>query len=163
MELVTKIRNQLTYDPDSGIIQWKESGRGRRANLVAGCVKRKKGNVWRRIVIDGKEYTSGQIAWSIMTGHFPDFIIDHKDGDSLNDKWSNLRRGDNCVAQRNLARSRRNKTGVTGVKQSNGYFVAYIGVGKKQKYLGSTSDFFEAVCLRKRAEKQYNYSPRHGL
>ncbi|MCA2417038.1 HNH endonuclease [Vibrio parahaemolyticus] len=28
-----------------------------------------------------------------MTGHFPDFIIDHKDGDSLNDKWSNLRRG----------------------------------------------------------------------
>ncbi|WP_139364680.1 HNH endonuclease [Vibrio parahaemolyticus] len=49
--------------------------------------------MWRRIVIDGKEYTSGQIAWSIMTGHFPDFIIDHKDGDSLNDKWSNLRRG----------------------------------------------------------------------
>ncbi|MCV5333649.1 HNH endonuclease, partial [Escherichia coli] len=65
--------------------------------------------------------------------------------------------------QRNLARSRRNKTGVTGVKQINGYFVAYIGVGNKQKYLSSTSDFFEAVCLRKRAEKQYKYSPRHGL
>jgi hypothetical protein len=34
----------------------------------------------KRIVIDGKEYTSGQIAWSTMTGHFPGFIIDHKDG-----------------------------------------------------------------------------------
>ncbi|MBE8572417.1 hypothetical protein IQR33_23085 [Vibrio sp. OPT46] len=71
--------------------------------------------------------------------------------------------GTTALLREILTRSRRNKTGVTGVKQSNGYFVAYIGVGKKQKYLGRTSDFFEAVCLRKRAEKQYNYSPRHGL
>ncbi|EMY6611164.1 MULTISPECIES: HNH endonuclease [Vibrio] len=162
MEVATLIKNQLTYDPETGVIHWKEPGRGRRANLVAGCVKQKQDNTWRRIVVDGAEYTSGQIAWSIMTGKFPEFIIDHIDGDSLNDAWCNLRRGDNCVAQRNLAKSKRNKTGVTGVKFSKGTYTAYIGTGNKQKYLGSSRDFFEAICLRKRAEAQYNYSPRHG-
>ncbi|CAH1598608.1 putative HNH endonuclease [Vibrio jasicida] len=162
MDLATKFRNELLYDPESGQFLWRQPGRGRRPNLVAGSVKKKNGNYWRKIVIDGQEYTCAQVAWTIMTGQFPQYIIDHEDGDSLNDAWDNLRRGDNCVAQRNLAKSKRNKTGVTGVKSSHGSYVAYIGVGKMQKYLGCSTDFFEAVCMRKRAEKEYEYSPRHG-
>ena len=81
------------------------------------------------------------------------------------DKWINLRRGDKCVVQRNLKKSRRNKTGVTGVKwhKPSSKYHAFIGIGGKQKYLGSSADFFEVVCIRKKAEIEYNYSPRHGL
>jgi hypothetical protein len=163
VDIATKICNQLSYSSDTGVITWKQQGRGRRKNLVAGCIKSKKGNVWRRIVIDGQEYTGAQVAWTIKTGTFPAFIVDHIDGDSLNDAWCNLRRGDGCVDQRNCRMSSRNNTGVTGVKLSNGYYVAYIGDGNRQKYLGSSKDFFEIVCIRKRAEIELNYSPRHGL
>ncbi|MCG7552091.1 HNH endonuclease [Pseudoalteromonas sp. Of11M-6] len=164
---ITKLRNQLDYNPETGVFKWRETGSGRRKDLVAGCVKSKRNdrNVWCRIVFDGQEYTSGQLAWALMTGEFPDFIIDHIDQDPLNDKWSNLRRGDACVDQRNNKKSIRNKTGVVGVKfhKTSSKYHAFIGAGGKQKYLGSSDDFFEAVCMRKRAEIEYKYSPNHGL
>ena len=62
---ITKLRNQLSYDPDTGLFKWLESGSGRRSDLVAGCVKEKGNNVWRRIVFDQQEYTSGQLAWTL--------------------------------------------------------------------------------------------------
>lgn len=165
MNLVTKIRNQLTYNPDTGELHWKENGSGRRSNLVAGSIKYTRGghNVIRRIVLDGVDYTSAQVAWTIQEGEFPAFIIDRIDGDPLNDRWTNLRRGDGGVIQRNCRMSRRITTGVTGVRLNNGYYPAYIGDNGKQKYLGCSADFFEAVCIRKRAELDYNYSPRHGI
>lgn len=162
---ITKLRNQLSYNPDTGLFKWPESGSGRRSDLVAGCVKEKGNNVWRRIVFDQQEYTSGQLAWALMEGVLPDFIIDHIDQDPLNDQWINLRRGDKCIVQRNLKKSSRNKTGITGVKwhKTSSKFHAFIGIGGKQKYLGSSADFFEVVCIRKKAEIEYNYSPKHGL
>ncbi|MFS9041718.1 hypothetical protein QM894_03895 [Streptococcus cristatus] len=50
-------------------------------------------------------------------------------------------------------------TGVRGVyfnKEKNRY-VAYINVGKKSKYLGSSKSFEKAVALRKEAEEEYGY------
>lgn len=67
-----KIKNQIDYDPLTGVFKWKESGSGRRPDLIAGCIKRKRSNVWRRIVVDGDEYTSGQLAWILMKGEAPD-------------------------------------------------------------------------------------------
>lgn len=165
MDLATKMRNQLTYNPETGVLNWKESGSGRRSNLVAGTIKRKKvgDNTHRSVTLDGVAYTAAQVAWTIQTGEFPTFIIDHKDGNPLNDRWDNLRRGDGGVDQRNCRMNRRNSTGVNGVRLNNGYYLAYIGDNGRQKYLGCSADFFEAVCIRKRAELQYNYSPRHGL
>ncbi|MFS1427355.1 HNH endonuclease [Vibrio splendidus] len=160
MNQAEKIRSQLSYNQETGEIKWLQSGKGRRKNLIAGCVKRKKNNVWRRIVVEGQEHTSGQVAWVLMTGKFPEFIIDHIDGDPLNDSWANLRRGDNCVDQRNAKLSVRNKTGIKGVKLTNGYYHAYIGSGEGQKYLGSSKDLLEACCMRKRAEIEYNYTIR---
>lgn len=162
---IVKLRNQLNYNPETGEFHWFESGSGRRSNLIAGCVKKKGNNIWRRIVFDQQEYTSSQLAWALMTGVFPSFIIDHIDQNPLNDKWVNLRRGDNCIDQRNQKKSKRNKTGVVGVKwhKPSAKYHAFIGVGGKQKYLGSSEDFFLATCIRKRAELEYSYSPKHGL
>jgi hypothetical protein len=160
---MVKLKNQLYYDPETGVFKWRESGSGRRKNLIAGCVKKKGLNACRRIVFDQKEYTCGQLAWCLMKGEFPNFIIDHKDGDSLNDKWTNLRRGDDCIDQRNAFRQVRNKTGCTGVRLNNGYYLAYIGNGSgRQKYLGCSKDLFEAICIRKAAEVGLNYSILHG-
>ena len=160
---IVKLKNQLSYDPITGVFKWLESGSGRRKNLIAGCVKRKGFNTWRRIIFDQQEYTCGQLAWCLMTGEFPEFIIDHKDGDSLNDKWLNLRRGDDCIDQRNAFKQVRNKTGCTGVRLNKGYYLAHIGNGSgKQRYLGCSKDLFQAICIRKRAEIGMNYGYVHG-
>ena len=160
---IVNLKNQLNYDPLTGVLTWKFSGSGRRDDLIAGYVKKKGINIWRRVVFEQKEYTSSQLIWSLMTGEFPKFIIDHIDGNPINDKWNNLRRGDKCVDQRNARKSKANKTGVTGVRLNNGYYLVNIGIGTgKQKYIGCSKDFFEAVCMRKKAEIEYNYSPTHG-
>jgi hypothetical protein len=162
---IPKLRNQLSYSPETGEFKWLTSGSGRKMNVAAGCVKRKGNNIWRRITFDQQEYTSGQLAWALMESEFPKFIIDHIDQDPLNDKWENLRRGDKSIDQRNQKKSKRNTTGIVGVKwhKTSSKFHAFIGVGGKQKYLGSSADFFEAVVLRKKAEIEHNYSPKHGL
>lgn len=165
---ITKLRNQLSYDPETGVFKWLVSGSGRKMNVAAGCIRKQKhNNIWRKITFDQQDYTSAQLAWVLMKSEFPTFIIDHIDQDSLNDKWVNLRRGDSCIVQRNQKKSTRNTTGIVGVKwhKTSSKYHAFIGAGGtgKQKYLGSSSDFFEAVCIRKKAEIEYNYSPKHGI
>ncbi|CAH7419396.1 putative HNH endonuclease [Vibrio chagasii] len=163
MDLVNRIKSQLSYCPETGQIKWKQSGTGRRNNLIAGNKRTHNGYTWNRIAFEGKEYTAAQIAWVIMNGEIPAFIINHKDGDSTNDTWSNLQRGDNCITQRNQRKSSRNKTGITGVRLNNGYYLAYIGSGNGQEYLGCRSNLFDAACLRKSAEAKLGYSARHGI
>lgn len=161
---IVNLKNQLDYDPITGVFRWKQSGRGRRPSLIAGSIKTKGSSTVRRIVLDQQEYTAGQLAWAFMTGEFPEFIIDHIDQDPLNDAWSNLRRGDQCVDQRNQRKSQRNKTGLVGVKwhKTSKMYHAFIGTGGQQEYLGSAKHIFEAACLRKRAEQVHGYSPLHG-
>jgi len=50
---------------------------------------------------------------------------------------------------------RDNKTGMTGVKEQKGKWVASIQTDGSRMYLGIYSDFFEACCIRKSAENKY--------
>lgn len=57
-----------------------------------------------------------------------------------------------------------NKTGLIGVcKNKSGSYSAYIYVDGKTKHLGSSKDFFEAVCLRKSEERKLGFSLDHGV
>jgi hypothetical protein len=57
-----------------------------------------------------------------------------------------------------------NTTGVKGVsKGSNGYYVAYVYLNGKTHYIGSSKDFFDAVCMRKSEERRLGFSLTHGI
>lgn len=158
--VVARIQGIVTYDPDTGEIYWRVRGHGRRMGVQCGCVKKDT----RVIKIDGTDYTAARIAWIVMTGEVPKFIINHKDGRSINVRWDNLERGDNGISQRNSPKTKKTRTGIVGVSPHNGGFEAYIGDGSGGKvHLGKFDDIERAKDVRRRAEKERGYGRAHGF
>lgn len=75
------------YDPETGHFSWrmKKSPWLRQA----GCINKTIG--YRVIRLKGKLYYEHRLAWFYMTGHWPEEEIDHVSGDSLDNRFLNLR------------------------------------------------------------------------
>ena len=73
-----------------------------------------------------------------MTGEWPKDEIDHKDINSLNNKWNNLRAGTRQQNSFNMGLNSNNTTGFKGVswKKKAKKFVAYIQLDYKKIHLG---------------------------
>jgi hypothetical protein len=92
-----EIQEYLSYDKDTGILTWKK----RKANCVfigkeAGHLN-KKG--YKCIEISGKEFKAHRIAWYLHYNEWPYGEIDHKNGNSADNRIENLRiadRSKNC-------------------------------------------------------------------
>ncbi len=114
--------------------------------------------------IDGITYKAHRIAWKMHYGVDPD-IIDHINGNPLDNRIANLRSVNSVINGQNKALVPNRKTGVIGVRYSeraNRYF-ALIGVGHEKghpKFLGCFKTLEEAVAERKRAESMLGYSHR---
>lgn len=84
--------------------------------FVIPCGKVTKGGKSKRnlvIWLEGKRYPCHRVAWALMTGEWPEDVIDHKDGDWTNNKWDNLRA---ATQGQNIANSRKPKTNTSGFK-----------------------------------------------
>ncbi len=88
-----RLKEILTYDPESGSFVWKIKRRGMRARVgdLAGSVD--KDGYWQ-ISVDGHLYRAHRLAWLYMTGQWPELGIDHRDCDRTNNRWLNLREAD---------------------------------------------------------------------
>ena len=127
----------LLYDKETGEIKWRETGAGRRRNKVAGS-KDSHGYIQTRI--DGRMYFNHRLAWIFAHGDFPKDVIDHIDGNILNNRIDNLRdvcRKTNQENQRSAPVSNKT-TGLLGatLHKGTGKFMAKIQVNRKQVYLG---------------------------
>lgn len=83
-------------------------------------------------------------------------VVDHINGDPLDNRIENLRICSAKDNSRNKGLGRNNSTGVTGVSQlSDGKWRARIMVDRKELLLGRFESFEEAVKARKQAELKY--------
>jgi hypothetical protein len=83
-----RLKERLTYDPDTGQWRWNQRGRGLSERVGSIC----KGNGgYLMIKVDGRSYKASRLAWYYMTGEWPGMEIDHKNRDPLDDRWENLR------------------------------------------------------------------------
>jgi hypothetical protein len=140
----------LEYDKQSGNLIWKKSRK------VAGCISRNGYTAYRRLRIDKKLYMAHRLVWLMIRGADPGLDeIDHRDGDGLNNRVSNLRKVRPSVNRRNLVRKRRNPypTGVYYILRSQ-KFTATIKHDGNQKHLGMFNTMLEAYECRLRAELQ---------
>lgn len=87
-----------------------------------------------------------------------ELVVDHINGDRLDNRKSNLRICDRSQNQKNRIMQSNNSSGVSGVSQFkvNGKWMAYISINKKRKHLGYFETMEEAIKARKEAEEKYN-------
>ena len=85
-----RLRELVTYDPETGIFRWRFGRPGCRAGDKCGRVSHLG---YAEIGIDGKLRRANRLAVLYMTGKWPDGIVDHINRDRADNRWSNLRVG----------------------------------------------------------------------
>jgi hypothetical protein len=148
------LKEYVHYDPETGIFTWVFSKNahypivlGNRADTVS------KG--YCRVGIKRVRYAAHRLAWLYMTGDWPKNMIDHINGNPLDNRFCNLR---DVTASVNLQNQRkaspRNKSGFLGVhKNVKGRFEATICVLGKRHWLGAHTtpeQAYEAYLQAKR-------------
>jgi len=157
---VEYVRSALAYDPETGILRWKErADRSRSWNIryvgtYAGA-KSKQG--YLMVKINGIKYFAHRLVWVISYGCWPEQQIDHKDGDKLNNRISNIRLATSAQNNQNKNKRRDNTSGHPGVYWYHRHqkWGASIRVDGKQINLGFYVAFEDAVFKRKCAETKY--------
>lgn len=96
--------------------------------------------------------TAHRVAWSLMHGGDEPDMIDHIDGNKLNNRISNLRaatRGDNLANSRLRADNTTGGKGIT--KRPRGTYVVRIAHQGKRHHIGSFATIEEAAAARREA------------
>ena len=122
----TRLQELLHYDPDTGEFHWREQKKSNHsAGDIAGC--RMRSEYWT-IHIDGRNYRAHQLAWLYMKGEWGRPMIDHRDGNPLNNRWRNLRLASHTENAANRPRLRSNTSGFKGVtfERRSGKWLAQI-------------------------------------
>lgn len=156
-----EVRELLDYEPDTGIFTWKVS-RGRSPVGAPAGTKHSRGYVV--IKINKKDYLAHKLVWLIHTGKMPTSEIDHINGITSDNRFSNLRDVSHRENLRNTSLHRSNKSGCCGVRflAARGHWIAEITNFNSAIYLGSFKSMDEAKQARKTAEALLGYHPNHG-
>lgn len=165
-----KVRRTFTYDPDEGLLRWKNDA-GRYGRIPAGTVAgRIHEEGYRYVMVDGKQYRASRIIWLYMTGKWPPVQVDHEDTDPGNDKWGNLRLATGSQNKANSRKYRKNgeasalPKGVQAVQKRRS--IRYRAIATKdgvREHLGyfDTPELAHAAYL-KRSEELHGEFARAG-
>ncbi len=162
MKLTQKrLKELLHYNQDTGVFVWVVGRSGVKApGTVAGGVDK---NGYMRIMVDQVTYKLHRLAWLYVKGYFPENMVDHDDGNTLNNSFSNLKEANHVCNGQNRKLGINNKSGCVGVNVvSPGVYRATITVNKKACMLGTGKDLLEAMLRRYTAEQWSDGWTCHG-
>lgn len=94
----------------------------------------------------------------------PSLIVDHLNGDGLDNRRENLRICTRAENNKNMRKRRDNSSGCAGVhfEKSSGLYYAKIQVGGKSHFLGRFDRLDQANIAYRSAAKVLGFSERHG-
>lgn len=153
---IYRLNELLSYDREADNFTWLVATNGRRkVGEIAGSLDR---SGYLIIKIDRKNYKAHRLVWLLTTGEWPDGIIDHKDGNKRNNRYSNLRI---ATASQNNTNSRIYKNNTSGYKgvflrKNKNIYEAWIRKHNRRIYLGSYKDAYEAHLAYCEASKKYH-------
>ena len=150
---IEDLQELLTYDPVAGSLSWKSRPRkffkrdrdckawnsrfaGRAAFTARDNDGYPIGSLFDRL------YRAHVVAFAMATGRWPSLLVDHRNGDRTDFRFENLRESSHSDNAKNMAKTRRNKSGVKGVhwNSSVGKWQALLSIDKKQTHLGYFDD-----------------------
>ena len=159
---ITKAKQLITYDSNTGIFIWRVSTTNKvNVGDVVGTIN-DKGYLQTRI--QGKIVKLHRLAWAFIYGVFPINQLDHEDQDKTNNRISNLRLADAFINARNMPLKCTNKSGFTGVhwNKKNSNWRVQLCINHKRINLGSYTTLNKAISIRKQANIDYGFHPNHG-
>lgn len=141
-----RLQELFTYDSETGAMHWKKAPKRASVDGQAGSIEAHLGGLkYRRFKIDGNRYRAHNIVWLYCTGRLPDKpnVIDHIDGDGLNNRIGNLRMVTPIENNRNR-KSHRNGALYGSQITHSGKYEARRQFGGKYQYLGTFLSEWEA-------------------
>jgi hypothetical protein len=158
---VAEFQRRFSYDSDTGILTNKISFHPNSPiGAEAGAwVEGRDG--WRcRVRVNQALWVHTRIIYALVSGEPTpsNRHVDHIDGRTFNNIWSNLRLATPGENQHNRRKSRGNTSGVTGVSwwKDRSKWRAQLKVGGKNRYFGSFDTKEEAAHARRLAERKYH-------
>lgn len=150
-----RLKELLSYDPDTGLFTWLVNRSPAKKGYFAGHLK-KDGYIY--IGIDKKQYLAHRLVFLYTYGEFPSKQVDHINRIKNDNRLFNLRLVTNQENQHNSSLSKLNKTGVTGVvlHKASGKYQADIKVKNRTVYLGLYETLEEAKKARENAKRIYH-------
>lgn len=161
-----KLKELLRYDPETGIFVWIGSPRRGWNGKTAGAkFKVRTGStLYVRINAAGKNYLAHQLAWLYVRGVLAP-MIDHIDGDGLNNSFSNLRLASMSQNMQNRKTNINSSSGVKGVHFSapHNRWKAELNCNGRRYYLGLFSEIEHAAeAVRLKREQLHGTFANHG-
>jgi hypothetical protein len=158
--------NRLLREED-GILFWRVKRGNMRVGTLAGSIVRRQmpnAKPYAIVRIHKRTYMVANVVWLLHVGRWPEGIIDHQDGNTMNNKIGNLRDVTQAENTKNMALSRRNTSGITGVAwhKGSGKWRAYIRGPGGIRHLGLFENIEAAAEARKTAQAALGYHPNHG-
>ncbi len=141
-----RLREILSYDVETGVFRWRIDTVRCCMGDVAGNTSHKRG--YRHITIDYRKYLSHRLAWLYVYGKWPIGNLDHINGDTDDNRISNIRVAtiqQNCW---NKSLRKDNKLGVRNIRRrGNGYRVQIL-IGRQRVYNKQFKSLEMAIAMR---------------
>ncbi len=154
-----RLKEVLNYDPETGVFTSKVrlGYRGKNVGDIVGVEVTRSHTKYLTVQIDKYKTYLHRLAYLYMTGEIP-LVIDHEDGNGLNNKWSNLINGTQQHNNQNVTRVQFNKLEQLplGVFRKGNRFLAAIKVNYRKVHLGSFVDVIDASNAYQEAKKIYH-------
>ncbi len=157
---IARLDWQFNCQIEEGRFFWKNPPKCRPSflNKEVGCIIKNKrtGKEYWIITIDRKKYKRGHLIFLLLNGRMPFPCLDHKNGNSIDDRPSNIREATIAENNRNCHFHRKKAnlpTGVTLIRNSKKY-ESRIRFDTKRIHLGvySTPEEAHSVYMKKRKE-----------
>jgi len=152
-----QVRRLFNYDPDTGVFtRLIRTANCNKAGDIVGYNQRP----YLAVEIQEQSYLLHRLAFLWMTGEFPLHSIDHINGISTDNRWSNLRAVTHAQNLQNERTARsNNKNGFLGVSEHHrlrGRFQARITISGKRIYLGLFNSAEDAHAAYLSAKRKYH-------